>query len=351
MNQMEIQELRTYNSKCFATRNTKKRSIFLGSFRREEVFGELKREFHVKPIHYVRQNNTWGELGEIASYFGNKNGMLLKQGWEEKADFGYLGWYLKRNKLIKGKGIRIGIEQGSGIKRLELPLVLNTEGTFYPDPDPETTSVDGDVRRQSVTESWATIIAGAGNAKGDASASAQSVLIAAGGTTDIWTQNNRGIFLYDTSALGAGATVSAAIKSLFGAGKTDNGSFVPDINIYASTPASNTALENADYGQTGSTPFSTAISYANYSTIAYNDFELNEDGIAAISVTGVSKFSAKNANYDVAESPPTWVIDKLAFLTNYFADQADLTNDPKFAVTYEGGASVITRRTIHGIIR
>src|SRR3990167_630473 len=159
---MEIEQLRTYNSKSFATKNTRERCVFNGRFIRREWLDELKTEFHVKPIHYIRQDNTWGNLDEIASYFGNKNGMVLKQDWEEKADMGYLAWYLKRNKLIKGKGIRIGIEQGERLKPLELDLLLNTD--FYPDPNPETTSVDGQVRYSTSATSWSAIRDGAGSA-------------------------------------------------------------------------------------------------------------------------------------------------------------------------------------------
>ena len=274
---MEIEQLRTYNSKSFATKNTRERCVFNRRFIRREWLDELKTEFYVKPIHYVRQDMTWGNLDEIASYFGNRNGMVLKQGWEEKADFGYLAWYLKRQKLIKGKGIRIGIEQGKGIKRLELPLVLNTD--FYPDPNPETTSVDGQVRYSTSATSWSAIRDGAGSAALPSAASGAFIDIYASSVeASPWVRIDRSIYLFDTSSIPDTDVVSVATLSLFGLDKFDGLSVTPNINIYASTPASNTDLVAGDYTQTGTTAFSTAISYASYSTTGYNAFALNKTG-------------------------------------------------------------------------
>src|SRR3990167_7179487 len=106
----EIPLLRNYNSKTF-----------------RHPDGRFVTEFHVKPIHYVGVDMQWHDLDEIAHYFGNRGGMILKEGWERKVNFGYLAWYLKRQELIGGRGIRIGISLGSyrqyPLKRLELPLL------------------------------------------------------------------------------------------------------------------------------------------------------------------------------------------------------------------------------------
>ena len=74
--------------------------------------------------------------------------------------------------------------------------------------------------------------------------------------------------------------------------------------------------------------------YANYSISGYNDFTLNANGIAAISKTGISKFSARNANYDVAASSPPWVDSGLSSLYFYMAEQGT-GYKPKLVVTYD----------------
>ena len=350
---MEISELRTYNSKTFTTPRTKERLVFDGRSIKQEWSGELRKEFHVKPIHYIAYDGTWRDLSEIASYFGNRNGMVLKQGWESKVDFEYTLWYIKRQRLIRGKGIRTGIDQGKIFKPLELDLVLNATGTFYPDPNPETTSVDGVVFEDANISpvDWATLITAAGNGFDDLNTPSTDVELLTGSDANLWNILQRGIILFDTSSLGASASISAATLSVFGAGKVDTVGWIPDINIYGSTPASNTALANGDFTQTQNTAFSTAITYDNFSTSGYNAFALNASGISNISKTGVSKFSAKNANYDVAQVEPTWSENGIAYLQIHAAEVAGTSQDPKLVVTYTAasGSIFIPRMTLVGV--
>lgn len=208
--------------------------------------------------------------------------------------------------------------------------------TAYPDADPESTSVDGRVQRTGVDEAWATIIAGAGNAADDTSASTNIMRIQASATTDQWAILARYICLFDTSALGAYVNITEAVLSLFGAGtKVDDLSSAPTANIYTSNPASNTSLAASDFSNCGSVAqCDTAITYAGWSSSAYNDFTFNATGRGNISKISISKFSFRNANYDVAASPPAWVSGAASYYSIYMAEQTGTTNDPKLVVTY-----------------
>src|SRR3990167_3571606 len=209
--------------------------------------------------------------------------------------------------------------------------------TAYPDPDPETTTVDGFVNRATAAggEDWATIIAGAGTSNTANGGSITYIYTQAhGSTSGNWTNHRRSIFLFDTSALGASASISAAVLSLFGNAKTC-GTHAPTLDIYTSTPASNTALANGDYSQIGSvSQTGSAMTCAAYSTTAYNDFTFDATGIGNVSKTGVSKFGLRNANYDVAATTPTWAAGTYFDISGYDADAAGTTNDPKLVVTY-----------------
>ncbi len=208
--------------------------------------------------------------------------------------------------------------------------------TKYPDPDPETTSVDGNVNRALANETWGTIRAGAGSNAGAAASEDYFIRMASTGTSNQWSTLHRAIFLFDTSALTSGATISAAVLSLFGVEKLDEATAItPNIDIYTSTPASNTDLAASDYGNIGSTSQTgSPISYASFSDVGYNNFTLDSTGRGNISKTGVSKFGCRNANYDVANSAPTWTASKNHYLYGYFADRTGTTNDPKMVVTY-----------------
>lgn len=220
--------------------------------------------------------------------------------------------------------------------------------TVYPDANPESTSVDGWCRFSSVEATWPTLVGGAGS---DANDSADPSIVwdtQESPTTDRWGQIVRSFFLFDTSALTASATISNAVLSLRGTSKADNSAITPDLNIYSSAPASNTALVGGDYDSIGSTAFSTAITYASYSTTGYNDFTLNASGISNISKTSISKFGARNASYDAANVAPTWANNTGQNRLNAnFADAAGTTTDPKLVITY---TLPVTARNISNLL-
>lgn len=208
--------------------------------------------------------------------------------------------------------------------------------TKYPDADTESATVDGNVKGEdgTGTSTWAQIIGRSGDGFDDSSAASEvcEIVEDSGG----WFRVKRGIFLFDTSTLTSGASISAAVLSLYGSGKNDGISITPDVDIYTSNPASNTALEAGDFDSLGAvSQTGSPISYASWNTSGYNDFTLDSTGRGNISKTGISKFGTRNANYDVAESEPSrgyaWAISELLA---YMADQAGTTNDPKLVVTY-----------------
>lgn len=224
---------------------------------------------------------------------------------------------------------------------VEYPFEVSDSQTFYPDADPETSSVDGRVVHGLVSLTWAQIVAAAGTHSYDSVVKAYSIVIKAASTTDRWYQLTRGIFLFDTSGLPDNANISAATLSIYGSGKKDDLNITPDVKVYSSNPASNTALEPGDFDCLGSTAFcDTPITYANWSTTGYNDFALNSSGIAQISKTGVSKFGLRNANYDVSGTTPAWSDSGLpgSALENYYAEQGT-GYKPKLVVTYTAGVT------------
>ena len=205
----------------------------------------------------------------------------------------------------------------------------------YPDPNPETTTVDGRVARFGVDEIWATIRAGAGGFSDDSVATDDGVTLWASTTSNQWAYLFRSIFLFDTAAIDDAGTITAAVLSLHISVKSDALSTTPDIDIYTSTPASNTALANADFSQIGTTSQTgSPIAYASVSTAAYNDFTFSATGRGNVSRTGVSKFGARNANKDVANVEPAWVSGASSGFRPRYADTTGTTTDPKLVVTY-----------------
>lgn len=153
---------------------------------------------------------------------------------------------------------------------------------------------------------------------------------------DTWRRCARSLFLFDTSALTSAATISSAVLSLYGTQKNDSNNATPDIDIYTANPAANTSLALSDYSSFGSTSQTGApIPYASMSTTGYNDFPFNATGIGNVNKTGVSKFGARNANYDVAATMPNPVVNAGSNLFVNFAESSGTSTDPKLVVSYE----------------
>ena len=213
--------------------------------------------------------------------------------------------------------------------------------TKYPDADPETNTVDGYCEQSGVDVSWATLTGGVGTYSLDTEA-VGSIIKMTSSATSGFESLRRSIYLFNTSALTSGASISAAVMSLYGSAKTDGFGCTPNIDIYTSAPASNTALAAGDYDSLGSTSQTgTPITYSGWSTAGYNDFTFDATGRGNISKTDISKFGARNENRDVANSSPTWGSSLASGLSGYTADQTGTANDPKLVVTYTKPESYI----------
>ena len=218
--------------------------------------------------------------------------------------------------------------------------------TVYPDASSGATTVDGLVAYVSGAEAnteagWDNMIAASGDFKRtDGYSSGLEVVYLFQGSGANWNILGRYIATLDTSALTSGATISAATFSIYGSAKLDPAANTPTVNVYGSTPNANNNLANGDYGQLGSTAYcDTALTYANQTTGAYNDFAFNATGIAAISLTGITKLGLRNANYDVASTKPTLSTNETSFEIRS-ADYTGTGSDPKLVITYSADITI-----------
>lgn len=202
--------------------------------------------------------------------------------------------------------------------------------TSNPDSNPETTSVDGRVFKDGVDLTWANIHDPAdGDGAQDAAAATQHIYIKASNTSSQWASLYRSYYLFDTSSLGSGATISTAVFSVY-VTAIDN-DFGGNMDLITTTPASNTALAAADYDQVGTTLQATSIAIVSLSTSAYNDWTLNATGLGNVSKTSITKFGARMSQ-DTVNSPPTWSASVDGGVTANYSDVG--SNKPKLVVTY-----------------
>ncbi len=206
--------------------------------------------------------------------------------------------------------------------------------TAYPDPDPETTTVDGRVAHGENVE-----FPGLRNSDGnqsDATGADSYIRIYTGTTTTLWTEISRYYLLFDTSSLPDTTNISDVTLSIYGR-TASIAEFDRSTNITSGAPASNTALVDSDYAlnKFGSTDFATEIGISAWSTSSYNDFVFNPTGIAGVSVTSVSKFAWRHTN-DIDNTEESWESAKQDLVRLETADAAGTSTDPKLVVIHGG---------------
>ena len=215
-----------------------------------------------------------------------------------------------------------------------------TVTNFFPNAsgDPSPTTVDGTATRDNGgSETFATIRAGNGTGTTDGSTLDIVALIQSTAILDQYTLLKRAYILFDTSALTSAATITSATCGIVGE-SIGNDNMGQSAVLCNSNPASNTALANSDYQRTSQfdTDYGAAqIGLASWTTdsTTYNTFTVNATGLTAISKTAVTKYGL-GLSGDVANSAPTWALNKTAKATGLSAENTGTSLDPKLAVTY-----------------
>jgi len=314
-----------------------------------EVFCGKETLLAVDPVNANYQNNVleWdygickrrlriieGKILGTWVFATNPNGEVRIQ-YDQVGDFKlHLGQYAisDTEELIPAKAF----ENPWSFGVPSYPVTVCDSLTFYPDAHTESTSVDGTCQRDaSPNEVWATIRVGAGTSHYDDLAKIYSPQMVSGPASTYWGTLARPIALYNTASLPDNAIISAAVESHYSTAEcADPSGNTPNIAIYASSPASNTDLVNADFNTLGTTAFSQVMTYADYTTGAgYKDFTYNASGIAAISKTSVTKVGRRFATYDAVGTTPTWEASKTTYVCSYGAEQGN-GYKPKLVVTY-----------------
>jgi len=208
---------------------------------------------------------------------------------------------------------------------------------FYPDPDPEVTSVDGwlDSRPSPRPQDWDFVRAGNLVYPHDDHVN-EFVAIYCDRYTDMWYWILREIQLYDTSPIPADSLINDAKLRLLGDYKATNVNFPnAGIVVVTSNPASNTQLIAADWHTFGATMLTNIISQDDYNAAGYNTFTFTPDGLAAIIANGITKLGLIESGYDLPNIKPTWGRLWRTTFSWQSADTLTPADRPRLEVTYQ----------------
>lgn len=299
--------------------------------------GKITAYFHIGPLYYLTRWGTWESMRDVCTHKGNHY-ITIKPEALWKIDPQFLDWLEKRQSLFpadRGSYVAVDSAYGSLFKEFAKNTYVSSGlATLVkiPDPDPESTTMDGTALNYN-SISWANVIAGNGIGSNDAGTAGNPRNRKVGSTFYC----NREIFLFDTSSLGAGATISAATlvfrTTTSGAYAAESGL---DAYVVASAPASNTAIANSDYENafTDSTKYSDAVAFNATTNNTDETFTLTAGGLAIVSKTGVTKLGVRG-DFDIDGTP-----DPASSNNNWLFYTSDNgANEPTLTVTYTTGGS------------
>lgn len=214
--------------------------------------------------------------------------------------------------------------------------VGRTTSTFFSNPGTGTNGMDSGLRRLASAESWNSIVTGGGTNVNPNDTEFPAMAFESSTSTNLWVSLFRGHIGFDTSGLPDTDAISSATLSLYKDSvnaSVNNLGIAATLNIFQSSPASDSTVAAGDYQNVGSTDFSSDIAFASWAA-GYNDFVLNASGIANIEKTGTSNFASRDSTYDAPNSAPTWSSNKLTVMYSHSADRTGTTNDPKLVVEH-----------------
>lgn len=193
--------------------------------------------------------------------------------------------------------------------------------TAYPDPNAETTTVDGYNYHNGA--SFATVHGAATGTGADDSG------------TDLYVECQNGSFqifrsytLFDTSSLTSSASISAAtysVKKVLRIGTTDYYTALTSVSL-----ASNTAVATSDFNISNfGAEVATRILFSAQTALSYVDFSITT--LSSISKTSITKYGLITG-HDLDNTGPTGGVSDYTQYNS--ADTTGTTSDPKLVVTY-----------------
>lgn len=203
----------------------------------------------------------------------------------------------------------------------------------FPEPNTERSSVDGQFYKAG-NYTWSQIRAYAGSTP-QPSAAESKVGLSSYSQSGRWASLYRSFNLFDTRLLPDGCTIVSAKLIVRCLAKNFSDDFDGGFALSSSFPTTNTNLTATDWPKVGQVVYSNIIPKENFVVGQDIEFQLNEDGLAAIQKAGITKLAVREAVYDIPNNQPTWKYPWYGFVTIGQADRENITERPRLEVLYD----------------
>ncbi len=221
------------------------------------------------------------------------------------------------------------------------PVLIDPITIFFPDADPETSSVDGYIDRFVNESTFPALRAAASGTSANTTSTSIITEVRTDTLSNTFDQFRRGYLGFDLSAISPSANIMDAKLNMYFTSKTMTlGSGAQqDFIVVQSSPATNTNLVTGDYDSLGTTAFY-RTGQADITTSAYNNLTLNPAGKAFVtSMIGSTAFFGVQVGADLDNSEPTWVTVKEISYAISSADVSGITQDPMLIVSWRMDAT------------
>lgn len=308
--------------------------------------------YHIKPVYYETLSGHWRPLSEITFYHGNRD-ITLNHTATLVAHPRFLNWLQKRCELLGGKLTYSHILSPYANQLMTVFPGLTTT-TVYPDPSPETTTMDASVAHDNNTTTvWANVQGVAtGTRVNQTNPEINTGFV---GTVSVGKRGTgrwgieRSITGFDTSPVGSDS-IDSAVVSLYVVSVTNNVNTGNDTMFPTSAaPASNTTIATGDYDAVGDsvgapTAWATAVDLSALTSSAYNDYTLNATGEAGINGSGVTNIGWRQG--DDVTSAPSFGNGQYNGANCRAADYTGTSQDPKLVVVHSAAAATFTPKVM-----
>ncbi len=280
-------------------------------------------------------------LNSPARLLHDKGFYIRKHNESQKRGIGIktpLIWDSGVSDNLKLEDIDIDIRKGIGANKYILtkyikssffdnatyPVFTDTTSTFYPDADPETTSLDGIVGIDTAA-TWTA-------ARNGTTGTVVRPSVAADFAMSEWVATflyrvRRVFLLFDTSDLPDTDNISSAILSTYPT--VINNDYTDSLHIIETAPTSNTDLVAADFNNITFSSLGTET-LASMTINQYNSISITD--LNKISKTGVSKLGLITG-LDLDDTEPNVFDDNSRYFMS-FAETAGTDQDPKLVVEH-----------------
>lgn len=211
--------------------------------------------------------------------------------------------------------------------------------------NPGTTAADGRTGREGADESWATIIAGGGNAA-DHTAAGVTMRLQSSGTSNQWAALRRGVFLFDPAPLPDGAIIQSGTLALYCTAKADT--FLSSMVLTNAPVTAYTSIVAADYALLGGTKVehgTARITVASITAPGWVTWTLNAQALT----TFQSLYESGNVfelgvyfDWDFDEVAPTWASSTTDDINFYARNGGTSSQWPTLTIVYRVGMGYAT---------